>query len=115
MEATGGSLRRVIIVVCVLSVIVGITVAGTLISWNSDRKAVMDFHCDGEVATFMPENEYSRPVLVVRNEDGTVVTLESWALALNERDVPAGARIIKRRSEPDGLINDRAVTVLRDQ
>jgi len=115
MEASQGSLRRVIIVLLVLAVLVGIVVGFALLSWHTDRRAVIEFACDGEVATFTPENEYSRPVLVVRNADGSIATLESWALALTVREAPAGARIVKRRSEPDGLINDLPVTFLRAQ
>lgn len=115
MIAQRGSLRRVIIAVSVLAVLAAAVGGVALVSWKNDRRAVLEFACDGTVVAFTSTDDYSRPVLMVRNEDGSAATLESWALALTERDASAGDRIIKQRNEPDGLIDGKPVTFLRDR
>lgn len=115
MDAPPGSLRRIVIAGSIIAALVAVVVAVALFSWSGDRQAVIDFACNGKITSFRPEDEYTRSMLIVTNEDGSIVVLESRALALTERDTPTGAQIVKRRSEPDGLIDNRPVTFLRER
>lgn len=74
---------------------------------------MLNFACDGKLMAFRAADEFNPPILMVRNHDGSPATLESWALALTEDDLPPGANIVKHRNEPFGLINGESVTFLR--
>lgn len=114
METLRSRWPRILIVVAVLAAVSALLVGSTLLSWRRDRSAAVEFACDGTIASFKPEDVYNPPVLIVRNEDGTLVTLESRAIALTEREAISGARIVKQRNAPDAQINGVPLTFVRD-